>query len=442
MRIIPRVVAAVETLLGQWAEEVNRECRVVRRQRKFSAVTLARTFVLGSLGRPRASDKELAEMAGLCGVDVTPQAIEQRFTPTMVTFLERLLRRGLQHVIAADTALAPLLERFTSVPLHDSTTIALSDELRDRFPGCGGTHGSGKAAMKIQLQWDLRSGAWPGVSIEAGRDCDCKTPLQTIPLPPGSLSITDLGFFDTAVFRKRSKEGVFWLSRLLFGTAVFTPQGPSLNLVDWLSRQPQGMVDQWIQIGTALRVACRLLAWRVPEEVANRRRQKLIAETQRKRGQMPTQERLAWCDWMILVTNMPTDMLTPTEALVLYRARWQIELLFKRWKSLGLVAELTGQTVVQQMVRLWSRLIAALLEHWLILSTAWGDPRLSLMKAGQLIRRHAAVIATAIGHPAQLMSAIEILKLIVCSTAFQNKRKRPSTFELLNNPELIQHLLT
>lgn len=296
--------------------------------------------------------------------------------------------------------------------------------------------------MKIQLQWDLQSGAWPRVSIEAGRDCDYKTPLQRIPLPRGSLAITDLGFFDTAVLQKRSQEGVFWLSRLQFGTTVFTPEGSALNLLECLSRQSQRVVDQWIEIGTVLRVAGRLLAWRVPQKVANRRRQKLIAETQRKRGRMPTRERLAWCDWTILVTNVPADMLTPTEALVLYRARWQIELLFKRWKSLGLVAELTGRTAVEQMVRLWSRLIAALLEHWLILSTAWGDPRLSLMKAGQVIRRHVVVIATAIGRTAHLTSAIEVLKTVVRSTAFQNKRRRPSTFELLNAPELIQQLLT
>jgi hypothetical protein len=112
--------------------------------------------------------------------------------------------------------------------------------------------------------------------------------------------------------------------RLLFGTAVFAMQGEALNLLDWLSRQPQGVVDRSVQIGTELRVACRLLAWRVPEEVANRRRQKLIAETQRKRGRMPSRERLAWCGWTILVTNVPTEMLTPQEALVLYRARWQI----------------------------------------------------------------------------------------------------------------------
>ena len=54
-----------------------------------------------------------------------------------------------------------------------------------------------------------------------------------------------------------------------------------------------------------------------PPEQANRRRQKLRQETLRKAGKSPIAERLAWCDWTILVTNVPTEMLMPAEAVVL-----------------------------------------------------------------------------------------------------------------------------
>jgi IS4 transposase len=65
---------------------------------------------------------------------------------------------------------------------------------------------------------------------------------------------------------------------------------------------------------------------------------------------------------------VPVEQLTPKEVAVLYRARWQVELLFKRWKSQGLVAELSGATVARQMVRVWSRLLAVLVQHWLLLA--------------------------------------------------------------------------
>jgi Transposase DDE domain len=442
MRRIPQIVMAVEGLFGTWAQEANRVCRVVRRKRKFTPMSLAQTLVLGFLAKPKASDKELAEMAALCGVAVTPQAIGQRFTPQFVEFAEQLLRQAIGSVVGAKTALAPLLARFPQVFVLDSTVIRLPDTLRERFPGCGGSYGSGQAAMKIQVQWDLCSGAWHAVSLEAGRDCDYKTPLQSAPLPAGSLRIADLGYFDTEVFERISQNGAFWLSRLQFGTAVFTPEGSPWPLLAWLAQQPETVVDRPVRIGSERKVFARVLAWRVPQEVADRRRQKLIVEARRKSGRTPGAERLAWCDWTILITNVPAEKLTLREAAVLYRARWQIELLFKRWKSLGKVGEFGAAPVVRQMAQLWLRLLAVVVEHWIVLSTSWGDARVSLMKASQCIRRHAGLLAGALGKRDQLEALLEIMRGAIRSTAQFNKRKRPRTFELLNDPSLLEYPLT
>jgi DDE family transposase len=442
MGIIAKVSATVQALFGTMAEEVAEGHPVVLRRRKFTTATLAQTFTLGFLARPRASDEELAQTAALCGVGVTAQAIAQRHTARLEGFLEALFRRATRCAVRSQTTLAPLLDRFAAVLILDSTTTTLPDALRDRFPGCGGSHGGGQAAMKLQVQWDLCSGALDAVAIESGRDCDYKTPLQSADLPAGSLRITDLGYFDTEVFERFNRRGVFWLSRLQFGTGAFTPEGQRLPVLDWLGEQPGPFVDRPILIGTERKVACRVVAWRVPQEVANRRRQKLIAEARRKDGRVPSKERLAWCDWTILVTNVTADVLTAKEVAVLYRARWQIELLFKRWKSLGLIAELSGSTDVRQMIRLWSRLLAVLIQHWLLLSSAWGDPRRSLAKACEAIRRHAPILAAVVGEPTRLEVAIEGLGVILRATASQNKRKKPSTFELLNDPRLLEYSLT
>jgi Transposase DDE domain len=439
METIPKVAEAVERLFGEEARDQAKASGAIKRVRKFTGALLARCFVFGFLIKPDASDEELAETAGLLGVHVTPQAVAQRFNDRHAQFLEELFRKAIRSIIGSDKALAPLLEKFTSVVLMDSTTISLPPELRDRFPGCGGTHGGGKSAAKFQVRWDLRSGGLETIAIEAGRNCDYKTPVQHKPLPPGSLRITDLGYFDLSVFEKMSQAGIYWLSRLQFGTSVFTADGTPLSLLSWLDKQSGPVVDIPILLGSERRLPCRLVAWRVPQEVANRRRQKLIAESRAKDGRTPTAERLAWCDWTILVTNVPPEMLTAKELAVLYRARWQIELLFKRWKSQGLVAELTGSTVPRQMVRLWARLLAVLIEHWLLVSSVWGDARYSLAKVCQAIRRHALLLAAALSDPVQLEAAIRNFCLAIRTTAKLNKRKNPSTFQLLNDPALLSY---
>jgi Transposase DDE domain len=440
--IITRVAQSLQTLFGTMAEEVAEGFPVVLRQRKFTTATLAKTFLFGFLAHPRATDEELAQTAGLFGVHVTTQAVEQRFTPQLAAFLEALFRKATCHVVHAQKTLAPILERFPAVYLLDSTSEALPDAQRDRFPGCGGSHGGGQAALKLQTLWEIRNGALQAVQTEAGRDCDYKTPLQAAPLAPGSLRIADLGYFDTAVLQDLDRAGVYFLSRLQFGTAVFTPPGQPLRLLDWLAQQGGSFVDQHVLVGAERRVPCRIIAWRLPEEQANRRRQKLITEARRKDGRTPSQERLAWCDWTILVTNVPPEGLTPREAAILYRARWQIELLFKRWKSLGLIAELAGSTVARQMVRIWSRLLTVIVQHWVMLSTVWGDARSSFTKVWKAIQDRANLLARALDDPARLEYELEQLRDTLKTTAKQNKRKKASTFELLNDPAKLDYSLT
>src|SRR5262245_12717671 len=113
MRIIAKVGTAIQGLFGPMAEEAARVSGVIVRQRKFTALSLARTFILGYLQNPCASAEELAQTAATCGVECTPQAIEQRRSPALAKFLETLFRKAIKTVVRAEKSLAPLLERFT-----------------------------------------------------------------------------------------------------------------------------------------------------------------------------------------------------------------------------------------------------------------------------------------------------------------------------------------
>ena len=129
-------------------------------------------------------------------------------------------------------------------------------------------------------------------------------------------------------------------------------------------------------------------------------------------------------------------------ARVLYRARWQVELLFKRWKSQGGVAETTASSPVRSLVHLWSRLLAAVLQQWLQ-SRLWGDPVLSLKKTWDTIRTFALPLAATIHRARGLGSVLRLLLRVTRATARQNKRQKPSTFELLQDPSrLPQAFLT
>jgi len=437
MGIVVKVSGALQRLLGEIAESAAAESGVVQRKRKFTAMSLARTFVLGFLQTPTASDEKLAQMAVQCGVAVTPQAIEQRHTPRLVDFLERLFRSAIQLVVGSDRALAPILERFVSVTVLDSSTISLPDEMQGQFRGCGGSYDGGVSAMKLQTELDLRSGALAHVEIEAGRSPDGTTSRQEVRRGKGSLRITDLGYFALAVFATMAAAGEYFLSRLQFGTHVLLHSGRAVEVLGWLAKQPGPFVDVLVLLGQEQRLPCRLIAWRLPREQASRRRQKLRREMMKKKGREPSAERLAWCDWTILVTNVPAELLTPQEAAILYRARWQVELLFKRWKSLGSAAALVGSTVVRQMVRVWSRLLAAVLQHWLMVGTIWGDPSRSLGKVGQAEQTFVGRLAVSLDRLTELERVLADMRATFAKTCRRDKRSKPGTFELLNDVDLL-----
>lgn len=163
----------------------------------------------------------------------------------------------------------------------------------------------------------------------------------------------------------------------------------------------------------------------------------------RKTGREPSRESLAACDWEFLVTNLPEEKLRVKEAIVLYRARWQIELLFKRWKSIGLIAVLDGKNDVTKMCRFWARLCAAVVQHWLTVCVGWSATlTLSFAKLAHAIAAIAGELASAIGSEERVEAAIEKLRRQAIACCRRNKRRKPGAIELLRNPELLDYALT
>ena len=443
MQIVTRVTSAVQRVFGTIAEEMGQQCQLIQRQRVFTASSLAKTLVFGFLHNPRASWEELAEFAAACGAPVSPQAIEQRFTPKLVSFLFRLCEAMTSQVVAAEPAMIPLLQRFHGVFLHDSTAIKLPDEYAEEWPGCGGDGGAGQAGLKAQVRIDLSTGQLAVVRLEPGRDPDQKTPLQRVGFPRGSLRIADLGYFCVKTLAFLHGGGVYFLSRIQSGTSAFQTDGQPLDLLAWLCANWNGVPLEWkILLGSEVRLPCRLVALRVPEEVAARRRGRLRDDARRK-GRTPSEKSLAWCAWTIYVTNVEPDRLSWKEIIVLYRARWQIELLFKLWKSHGCLATPTGGTPHRQLATLLIRLLAMILQHWLLLASVWSMPQRSLTKAARATRGFARCLVCCLDDAGQFEHLLTTLSDVLARTARINTRKRnPSHWQLLQNPELLTYGLT
>lgn len=436
----------MKNMFGGCAEKANEEHRVIQRQRKFTVSSFAQSFILALLQKPNSSAAEIAAMAASCNAEVTPQAIEKRFTARAADFFRSLFQHSAQQIVRSDQELAPLLERFTDVVLIDGSTINLPDSQAVRFKGRGGSHGFGKSAMKLQTELSLKTGELKAVDVEQGRDSDMACDRQTVPRPVGTLRITDLGYFAISVFESLATAGSWFLSRIQWTTIITIDGIRQGNVVDFLNSQKVSLIDCWVEIGTANRIHCRLIAWRVPQSVAASRRRKLYKSAKKRGRDYPSADALAACDWMFLVTNLASHELSIKEAIVLYRARWQIELLFKRWKSIGLIADLHGKNDDEKMVRLWVKLCAALIQHWLTVMCGWRtNSTASFMRIAKLVSTVAESIALSLGEPDTESLLVRVLQQFYKKTSrstHRNKRKKIGTLELLQNPEKLDYVLS
>ena len=153
MSMVAALGRAIQQTFGDAVAQAALASQVVQRQRVLTAVGLAKIFLLGFLRKPAASDEDLARMAAEVGEPVSPQAIEQRHTPRLVVFLRAIFEHLATLALGSPRSMAPLLERFTKVVLIDGSTVKLPDGVQAEHPGCGGSHDSGRAALKLQTEF-------------------------------------------------------------------------------------------------------------------------------------------------------------------------------------------------------------------------------------------------------------------------------------------------
>lgn len=429
---VPELAATMQAVLTTTADAAARARGWLRRRRRLTGASFTQALVFGWLQNPQATLEDLAHATATVGTPVSPQALDQRFTAPAADCLRRVLGAAVRHVLAAQRAALPLLRRFHGVSLLDSTTRALPAALAAVWPGCGGRSATaGQAALKVQVRWEVTAGAIDGLTLHAGRDADTAADLPRAPLPRGALRLADLGYFDLGVWRAYDRQGVYWLTRWKHGTALSTPRGRVADLAAWLAGQPGAGVDVPVQVGSRQRLACRLLAQRVPDAVAERRRARVRKDAADK-GYRVRPERLALCAWTVLLTNVPADRLAAAEAGVLYRVRWQIEWLFKLWKSQGELDRSRSGRPWRVLCEVYAKLLAMVVQHWLLLVSGGGIGARSLAKTARKARQHALQVASVLGARRQLCGVLRLLRrCLPHGGRIAKRRRRLATYQTL-----------
>lgn len=390
----------------------------------MSGAGFAQTLVFSFMTDSQSTREAVNQTAANAGMTLSTPGLDKRFNAKAAYFLDSLLAEAVQHVVYAVPQTASILSRFNGVYISDSTMIGLPAALVGVFQG---NNGQTDAAAKVAVQWDLNSGAL-GIWLSDGIVHDQRSGPVAQPLPAGALRLNDLGFFNITTFAEDGADGRYFFSRYKIGILVHDADGGSLDLPDYLRRHGGQELDLPIQLGQQ-RLPCRLIALPVsPEQLGKRR--KRFRQIARKRQQPTSKQTLALAGWTLYITNIPPQLLTPDEAASLGATRWQIECLFKLWKSDGQLATTRSQNPHRVLCEFYAKLLACLVQHWITLVGCWQRLDRSLHQATQVIRKRAFCLLDAINDETRLIHALQRTAQIMIHTCGLSKRAtHPLTYQ-------------
>lgn len=385
------------------------------------------TAVFGFIDDPEANLDDLAGYCADLGVDITAQGFDQRINPAAVEFLKVMLSQALEQFKHTVALPVPILHQFSAVNLLDSTSLSLPEGMVEEYPGCGGD--GPQASVKVHLNFEFLYGNLEQLVLRPGKEPDQQFETYLDWVQPGSLNLKDLGYFDLDSLRTLAgTKQAYYISRLLPGVGLATATGQPCNLYELLKQQPRQPFELAVQLGVDHHLPARLIAIPLPQEVANRRRQRAKQNAQRK-GRTLSQAYLNSLDWLIFVTNVPASMLTIEQVALLYRVRWQIELVFKLWKSYGGLKRIAGLRRERVLYELYAKMIGLVLTQFLL--APWRMPQgylanreVSLFKVRDILQDLARDLMQALPVLADLLAVLTTLVQRIERFGFKQKRKK------------------
>ncbi len=249
--------------------------------------------------------------------------------------------------------------------------------MHQNHPGSGGC--AQTAGIKIQLEYDLHSGQFLNFQVGPGKNNDKTFGTECLDtLRPGDLCIRDLGYFSLEDLDQMDQRGTYFISRLKLNTnvyiknpnPVFFHNGTIKKQTEYIKIDLQMMIERLlpgetyevghVYVGDQKVLFARLVLYRLTEQQLRERRKKQI-ESEKKKGKPYSQKSKILSGLNVYVTNTPWEWVSMKQVHELYSLRWQIEIVFKTWKSLFDIDHC--RTVKQERIEchLYGKLIAIFL---------------------------------------------------------------------------------
>lgn len=301
------------------------------------------------------------------GIRITKQSLHDRFTESSVKFLRKCLDTVLSQKIGISVDKAPFQTLFNRIRIKDSTKFALPDAFSGTYQGYGGVLHRSSSMMSIQYEYDFLSGQSLDLRLTSGTGNDQSDSADfTGDIQEKDLFIRDLGYCTVKYMDKIHRNDAYFVNRLGSQINVYAERDAKdpidMNIyLKKLTKNKLDYMEEEVFLGSDLRIPVRIVLAPADQATYEKRIRKTSKQA-KSAGNKVTEKFKTRAKLNIVVTNVPAEMLKGQDVRKVYALRWQIELIFKTWKSLATIDEFNINNIHRFESQLYGKLI------WIILT--------------------------------------------------------------------------
>lgn len=298
-------------------------------------------------------------------LSITKQGVNHKFNNKSVEFLKSLFKE----MMMSQSKLLSNNERklksiFNSIDICDATSYKAPERLKDHYEGNSG-NGTG-AIVKIQLEYNLLSGQFGGCKIvDSGESDFAYLPNLENNIGKNDLKLKDLGYFKVRHLENIDKAEAFYISRVKTTTGIYEKinnKYSKINLAEYSSSLKDGETIEIpeVYLGAKEKLKTRIIVTKLTKENKEKKLENLIKNHKRK-GKTVSDLTIELSGINAYVTNIQVDMLSTEIIHEIYSLRWQVEIMFKIWKSIFQIHISKPVKIERFNCHLYGKLIALLL---------------------------------------------------------------------------------
>lgn len=327
------------------SEELNelaREAKFVQREYGGSKIDGEIFLNLIVFHNENLKEQSLEDLSGILkderGIEISKQGLHQRFNEYAVSFLSTALEKLLQQQLQS-SAIKLLDNEFNRVLIKDSVCFQVDESMAEFYPGSGGSGST--AAIRIQFEYDLLSGTITDISINAFNEQDATDSLATIEkAEAGDLIIRDLAYMSVAVLKKIINKLALYLCRPNTNVKMYELKNGKYieidfdSIVNYMKKHKISFMEKEVYYGSNEKIKTRLILHLLPAEELAKRLRKASQNAKKKGNGNLSKNYKARAGLNLFITNASKEQIPTENVWPIYRLRWQIELMFKIWKSI------------------------------------------------------------------------------------------------------------